>query len=237
VRFAGLTQLVECQLPKLDVAGSNPVSRSEIPDMAIEALPTTWSEPPWQSPLDVNSHLDAIPPGATISGVFLSSLFEMAQARGVKLAPRRDRYLPFRRYPLREHAELLVEASSACWPREPLRQGLRRIGRGSPKALVQSMLGRIVLGSVEGPGDVVRAMARSYPMHMEPGRVEVIELARGELVVRLRDITYFLDCHHVGVFEGVLRHAGVLGDVTIHSHSVKDADLLLRFRAPTPASR
>ena len=25
---AGLTQLVECQLPKLDVAGSNPVSRS-----------------------------------------------------------------------------------------------------------------------------------------------------------------------------------------------------------------
>jgi hypothetical protein len=26
--FAGLTQLVECQLPKLDVAGSNPVPRS-----------------------------------------------------------------------------------------------------------------------------------------------------------------------------------------------------------------
>jgi hypothetical protein len=28
--IAGLTQLVECQLPKLDVAGSNPVSRSDI---------------------------------------------------------------------------------------------------------------------------------------------------------------------------------------------------------------
>ena len=28
---AGLTQLVECQLPKLDVAGSNPVSRSARP--------------------------------------------------------------------------------------------------------------------------------------------------------------------------------------------------------------
>jgi hypothetical protein len=27
--LAGLAQLVECQLPKLDVAGSNPVSRSE----------------------------------------------------------------------------------------------------------------------------------------------------------------------------------------------------------------
>jgi dolichyl-phosphate beta-glucosyltransferase len=29
LQLAGLTQLVECQLPKLDVAGSNPVSRSE----------------------------------------------------------------------------------------------------------------------------------------------------------------------------------------------------------------
>jgi uncharacterized protein (TIGR02265 family) len=205
--------------------------------MASEALPTTWSEPPWRSPLDVHRQLDAIPPEATISGVFLSSLFEMALARGVTLASRRDRYLPFRRYPLREHAELLVEASTACWPREPLRQGLRRIGRGSPKALVQSMLGRIVLGSVEGPADLVRAMARSYPMHVNPGSVEVVELARGELVVRLRDITYFLDCHHVGVFEGVLRHAGVEGGVSIHNHSAKDADFLLRFRAPAQPTR
>jgi hypothetical protein len=27
---AGITQLVECKLPKLDVAGSNPVSRSNV---------------------------------------------------------------------------------------------------------------------------------------------------------------------------------------------------------------
>jgi hypothetical protein len=27
--FAGVIQLVECQLPKLDVAGSSPVARSE----------------------------------------------------------------------------------------------------------------------------------------------------------------------------------------------------------------
>jgi uncharacterized protein (TIGR02265 family) len=205
--------------------------------MANEALPTTWSEPPWGRPLDVARHLEAIPREATINGVFLSALFEMATARGAKLVARRDRYLPFRRYPLREHAELLVEASTACWPREPLRQGLRRIGRGSPKALVQSMLGRIVLGSVEGPRDVVRAMARSYPMHMDPGHLEVVELGPGELVVKLRDITSFLDCHHVGVFEGVLRHAGVEGDVSIHTHSVKDADFRLRFRAPVASPR
>ncbi len=30
VSLAGVIQLVECQLPKLDVAGSSPVARSEI---------------------------------------------------------------------------------------------------------------------------------------------------------------------------------------------------------------
>jgi hypothetical protein len=30
-RSAGVTQLVECNLAKVDVAGSNPVSRSKVP--------------------------------------------------------------------------------------------------------------------------------------------------------------------------------------------------------------
>ena len=32
VRLAGVTQLVECNLAKVDVAGSNPVSRSNFPE-------------------------------------------------------------------------------------------------------------------------------------------------------------------------------------------------------------
>ena len=36
VPLAGVIQLVECQLPKLDVAGSSPVARSE---------PATWRKP------------------------------------------------------------------------------------------------------------------------------------------------------------------------------------------------
>ncbi len=34
--FAGVTQLVECDLAKVDVAGSNPVSRS-IPPILVES--------------------------------------------------------------------------------------------------------------------------------------------------------------------------------------------------------
>ena len=33
--LAGVIQLVECQLPKLDVAGSSPVARSEISNAPV----------------------------------------------------------------------------------------------------------------------------------------------------------------------------------------------------------
>ena len=35
LRWAGVTQLVECDLAKVDVAGSNPVSRSILPPSAM----------------------------------------------------------------------------------------------------------------------------------------------------------------------------------------------------------
>lgn len=104
--------------------------------------------------------------------------------------------------------------------------------RGAPAALVRSLLGRVVLGSVEGPGEIVRAMARSYPLHMKPGVLEVEEPRPGELIVRLRDVHTFVDSHHVGVFEGVLRYAEVADpQVTICSYSATNADLRLTFRA------
>jgi hypothetical protein len=47
--------------------------------------------------------------------------------------------------------------------------------------------------------------------------------------VRLDKVPYFLDSHHVGTFEGVLRFAGVQGTVRIASRSATSADLLLTW--------
>jgi hypothetical protein len=49
------------------------------------------------------------------------------------------------------------------------------------------------------------------------------------LVVKLDQIHYFLDCHHVGVFEGLMKHAGARGRVRIDSRSLSSADLLLEW--------
>ena len=66
---------------------------------------------------------------------------------------------------------------------------------------------------------MLRALAKSYVLHMRPGSVEVVALDTGRAVVRLADIYNFLDSHNVGVFEGLFRHAKVTGRVRIASYS------------------
>jgi uncharacterized protein (TIGR02265 family) len=190
-----------------------------------------FDEPRWHAPLDVEAALHAIPSSATISGVFISSVVELVKKRGHTLARAGESYTAFKPYRLREQAELLIDAARAVWPDEPLRQGLRHLGRGAPQAVVQSMIGRVVLGSAEGPLEIISAMAKSYALHTKPASLEVVSIAPGRAVVRARDVFTFLDSHHVGVFEGVLRYAEVAEPrVRIHSWSDSEADLLCEWR-------
>jgi hypothetical protein len=198
---------------------------------AVTDFPTAahFTEAPWGAPLDVEACVAAMPESATISGMFLLALQRQAEREGYALPSARDRYVPFRFYPLREHAALLVETCERRFPRLSLRQGLRKLGRGAPGALLTSTLGKVVLGAAEGVPETVRAMADAYPLNAKPSRVTIREQGPGRIVVRLEDIHYFLDCHHVGTFEGVLRHAGVDGTVRLHMHAPAVADMLLTW--------
>jgi uncharacterized protein (TIGR02265 family) len=188
-------------------------------------------EPPWDAPLDAQEEIARVPEDATISGMFLAPLALEAGRQGVPLPSARDRYVPFKFYPLREHCRLLVEMCERLFGDRPLRQGLRKLGRGAPAALVASTLGKVVLGSAEGVDQVVSAMAKAYPLNARPSRVTVLETMPGRAVVRLEDVHYFLDSHHVGTFEGALKFAGVAGRVLIASQSRTCADLLLEWSA------
>jgi uncharacterized protein (TIGR02265 family) len=189
----------------------------------------SFMAPPWGAALDPELSVAAIPEAATISGMFLAPLLFEAKRRGITLPSARERYVAFTFYPLREHARLLLETCVRLYPDRPLRQALRKLGRGAPKALVASTLGRVVLGSVEGPHDVIAAMAKAYPLNARPSRVTVLESTRGRSVVRLEDIYYFIDSHHVGAFEGVLNFAGVKGQVLMAKRGRAAADLLLEW--------
>jgi uncharacterized protein (TIGR02265 family) len=195
---------------------------------------SAFSPPDFRSPLDRDAVLAQIPESATISGMFLMPLVEEAKRRGAELPSARARYVPFSFYPLREHARLLLETCDRFYPDRCLREALRKLGRGAPKALVASTLGKVVLGSVEGPHDVIAAMAKAYPLNARPSSVTVLESARGRSVVRLEDIYYFVDCHHVGAFEGALNFAGVKGSVLYAKRGRAAADLLIQWSDEAP---
>lgn len=191
----------------------------------MHPIPEDWYEPPWSAALDAERILRLVPEDATMTGQFLSAVAAVATARGIRLSSARAKYTPFSSYPLREHCELLVETSSKVFPMLSLREGLRKLGRGAPNVLLQSVVGRVVFGSVEGPFDVLVAMAKSYMLHMRPGQVDVVSKSATSAVVRASQIYNFLDSHNVGVFEGALKHAGVRGEVRIHVYDRTTADL------------
>lgn len=177
-----------------------------------------WVEPPWQSPLDAEAALRAIPPSATITGMFIDAVVKLAGEKGHAVPSARARYVAFQTYPLREHCEVLCEVGAKLYPDVGLRQALRRLGKGAPHVLMQSTIGRVVLGSAEGPLASLKAMADSYTHHMRPGNLEVSATGERAAVVKLTDVYNFLDSHNVGVFEGLMRHAGLEGRVLIQSY-------------------
>jgi uncharacterized protein (TIGR02265 family) len=194
-----------------------------------------WSDPPWEAPLDSDAEIRAIPREASMTGVFLGAIVGEAVSRGIVLPTARARYTPFQRYPLREHCQLLVELCRAGFGTLPMRAGLRKLGRGAPHALVASNVGRVVFASAEGPVEIIRAMARSYALHMNPCEVEIEPYGDAAAIVRMSQIYNFLDCHNVGVFEGVMRYARVEGVVRVRSYGRTSADLLCDWSsAPRP---
>lgn len=197
--------------------------------LRTKAPPGRFVDPPWTSPLDAAQALQYIPQDAQISGMFISPLLTELKRVNASIIPPRKRYVSFQFYPLREHASLLVEAAERLYIDRPLRDALRKMGRAAPMSFISSTLGKVVLGSSQGVHGAVEAFAKAYALNMRPGSASVVESQPNRIVVRLEEVHYFLDCHHVGAFEGALKHAGVRGRVLIDPLSRCNADLLLQW--------
>ena len=188
-----------------------------------------WTEPPWSSALDEAACIRAIPQDATMTGMFLESAVALARERGHEVRAARSRYVAFQRYPLKEHCQILVEVGRALYPNVTTREALRKLGRGAPHVLLQSTVGRVVLGSAEGPIATIEAMARSYALHMRPANLVVERAGDGGAIIRMSEIHNFLDSHNVGVFEGVMRHAKIEGTIRMRAYSRTAADFLCEW--------
>jgi len=197
------------------------------PDLGTDTA--SFNEPPWHAAVDVPRTLLIISADSAIAGMFFLGLLEGAKRRGVTLPLPRERYLPFGFYPITEFVPVLVAAAGLFHPTLPLRQGLRAIGAVGPAVLAKSVLGKVTLGSAIGVHAVIEAVANTYAVNIRGTQCAVTRTAAQACVVSLDNVQYFLDSHHVGVFEGTLTHAGVNGRVRIKNRGEFAADLLLEW--------
>lgn len=190
---------------------------------------TEFVSPPWTSPLDLALELDRIPESATQKGMFMIPMVAAARKMGRPLASARERYLPFHDYPLREHARLLAEAAALFFPDDPLRIGLRRLGRGAHAAFVDSTVGKVVWASATEPQAAVDAILRAYEISFAGCNPRVLERGKGLARVSLSRIYYFLDSHHVGCFESALRSVNVEPEIKIKLDTWSACELLITW--------
>ena len=199
------------------------------PNLSERADIGRFSDPPWRAALDVPRALSLISSDSTIAGMFFLGVLEGAKRRGVALPGTRERYLPFNFYPVAEFAPLLVAAAALFHPKLPLRQGLRAIGAVGPAILAKTVLGKVTLGSAIGVHAMIDAVANTYGVNIRNSRCTVTDKAPQSCVVSLENVQYFLDSHHVGVFEGTMTFAGVKGWVRMARRTEFSADLLLEW--------
>ncbi len=195
---------------------------------ATPAAAAKFAPPDWLAPLDVDDHLAAIPPAATVKGMFFSGAVDVVRRQTGKDAGK-GRYIPFKDYPLIEHARTLVDCAQAAFPTLPVRQGLRRLGNEAYSIFVASLAGKAIFGIAGRNWEAALALvSRAYAITGPVGRAEVAEIQPMRVVIALRGIWNFADSYHVGVFEAAMQQFGKKGEVWIARHGRADVDLELR---------
>ena len=162
--------------------------------------------------------------------MFFLAVQARAKELNVALPVARQRYVPFNFYPLRELIPMMIEGAKHFYNARSVREGLRVMGHGVPKALVSSTVGKVVFGSAEGVHAAAAAMAKTYTINLRPDtHAEVMSSGPNWLVVHLHNVHYLLDSHHLGVFEGVMLHSGTQGNVKVASSDSSSGELLLTW--------
>ncbi|MCB9594342.1 MAG: DUF2378 family protein [Sandaracinaceae bacterium] len=175
--------------------------------------------PRFERPIALEEHIAALPAGGTVKGMFVRDALAAASvAPSVDLFERAGleprRVLPFFDYPYADHMRLLAAACEVCWPREPLGEGLRRLGHRGYETLIGHSIGRVIFAAFGSDfGRVVSVGAKGWKVGVSFGTVEYESLGEGHGAYHMRDLPCFIETYQAGVVEGAMRTCGVDGEV------------------------
>ena len=184
--------------------------------------------------IDVERYLKACPLDESTQGTFLQYIRDevvhrmgSAPARLFEGLPR-DRWLPFLKYPLRELMHLVVNAARILHPKQPLAEGLRRVGWFAYPSFAATMAGRVVLFAFgDNLEDVVRSVPKAYSICVPDAQVTISLQTERHFEAQFRGVHCFVDTYHRGVIEGAIWSHGFEPTVqVIPGKRISDADMI-----------
>jgi uncharacterized protein (TIGR02265 family) len=177
----------------------------------------------------LDEHLRRLPGGASCKGLFFQGTLRHVRAIAPDLdlpqlaGVREQRYLSFSNYPYGDFLRLNVAAANILKPGRTA-DGLRELGSHAYDTLLESQIGKVLLGAFGKSFDyVVMAGARAYAISLNFGKVEAERVAARHVRYHFREMPAFLDTFQRGVVEGGMRASGVTGEVGVTSDDITSA--------------
>lgn len=198
-----------------------------------------YGSPRFDAPIVLEDHVRALSPGATCKGLFFHDLIEQVR----KAAPNHSillpgglgakRYVHFFDYPYADFMRLLYATAQVIFPSAPVGEGLRRLGRKTYVALLNSQIGRVIFGVLGDDFEsVIKLGVRGYQVSMNFGRLEVEVVENKHIRYYFRDLPAYLETFQVGVVEGAMQACNVEGRVLVSLTSLSRASFDIRWWPP-----
>lgn len=190
-----------------------------------------FAEPNWNQPVDFAARLAAIPPSATVRGMFLQMMQASTLASGVVEA-RERRYVAFNTYPMHDYVALLALICARNKGSLTSAECVRRLGRTLYPSYAKTVTGTAIFAVAGGNfRRVLELCPAAYRVATPTASVSILECAQGHARVAIRGMYALPDLHQVGIFEGAMEACGTAGSVLVQRHDdVGDADYELRWR-------
>jgi uncharacterized protein (TIGR02265 family) len=185
-----------------------------------------FSPPDFRAPLAWQDLIASVPSDIKVRGIFFNTIADELQKIGHPEKP----HIPFKHYPLGELMAFEVRAAQILYPQQPLREGLRRLGRLGYPSLLQTTPGRILFSVSELDFRIALTLAsKAYGISVTRGTCEVVDMQRNRAHLKLTDIYNFVDCTQVGVIEGTMRSLHVDGSVLVRQISQGSIEFLVEW--------
>ncbi len=189
-------------------------------------VPTDFAEPDWNAPLDLEERLAHVPADAMNKGIVLMGpVHEVKEKTGKQIG--RGEYGLFTDYPVKEMIEIILEAARLLHPDVPIREGIRRVGRGLFPRLRSSAAGRMLF-ALAGNNifSAVRLVGRAHALG-SCTRASASVVDEHTILVEVRNAWIFPESYQVGIYEGALPTYNKTGRVLVRTRSLSEIDLKL----------